>query len=340
MRISTDWKQGKVQATAESTEDLWVLSTLLQPGDKVRGRTYRKIKPTEEAEAKRKPVTLTLEVKKASWSESSPVLKILGTVAEGTEDVPQGSHHSINMEVGDKITITKNWMSFQRQRLEESTQRKQNVLICVFDRSEAIIAKVARAGYDVLAEVKGQVAKKQMTEHGIKDFFKELSNKLQEYNKRLEPDVIIAASPAFWKKELEQKLTEDVKAKARFATVSGVDATSLGELLRRPETRDALHQSRIKKESEAVEEILADISKGKPVAYGLQEVEAAAKAGAISKLLVQDKLLREEIEQIEPILKAVDKQKGEIIIITGDHHPGKQLEGIGGIAAKLRYAIN
>lgn len=340
MRIKADWKQGKVEATAENTEDLWVLSTLLQPGDKVRGRTLRKIKPTEEADAKRKPVTLTLEVKKASWSESSPVLKILGTVEEGTADVPQGSHHSINMDIGDKVTITKEWMSFQRKRLEESTQRKQNVLICVFDRSEAIFAKVARAGYDILAELKGQVAKKQMTEQGTKDFFKELSNKLQEYNKRLNPDVIIAASPAFWKKELEKKLTEELRAKTRFATVSGVDATSLGELLRRPETRDALHQSRIQKESEAVEEMLADISKGKPVTYGLTEVGAAAQAGAVEKLLVQDKLLREKIDEIEPILKSVDKQKGEIIIITGDHHPGKQLEGIGGIAAKLRYAIN
>ena len=43
---------------------------------------------------------------------------------------------------------------------------------------------------------------------------------------------------------------------------------------------------------------------------------------------------------IENIMKIVDNTKGDILIVSSDHEAGKKLDGLGGIAAILRYKIN
>ena len=39
-------------------------------------------------------------------------------------------------------------------------------------------------------------------------------------------------------------------------------------------------------------------------------------------------------------MKTVDSTKGDIIIISSDHEAGKKLDGLGGIAAILRFKLN
>ena len=138
-----------------------------------------------------------------------------------------------------------------------------------------------------------------MAEKGLKDFYSEIIEKLTEFDKRLKPEIIIAASPAFWKKELDKRLPAELKKKIKFATCSGVDTTALNEVIRSPETQEALHSARVAKESDAVHSLLTAISKNAPVAYGIDEVSSAVEAGAVSNLLVLDKFLRENVEAVE-----------------------------------------
>ena len=39
-------------------------------------------------------------------------------------------------------------------------------------------------------------------------------------------------------------------------------------------------------------------------------------------------------------MRNVDKSKGDIMIISSEHEAGKKLNGLGGIAAILRYKLN
>ena len=93
-----------------------------------------------------------------------------------------------------------------------------------------------------------------------------------------------------------------------------------------------------------VEKMMSEISKKGAAVYGLKQTEQATEAGAIEKLLVTDTLiqkLRQEnkFQKLDYIMRQVDKQKGEVIIISGEHTGGKKLDGIGGIAAILRYKL-
>src|SRR3989338_1324800 len=152
---------GEVSVIPESADDLWSLSQIIEQGDIVMGKTLRKIKigPEESQKSVRKPVYLKLKVEKPELQEHA--LRLLGTIIEGPEDIPTGSHHSFSIEEGTGITIIKDtWHSFQIGRLEEAARSALKTLICVFDRESAAFAVLKREGYEVLSKISGNVEKK------------------------------------------------------------------------------------------------------------------------------------------------------------------------------------
>jgi len=340
MKLVNGSYKDSITVLAESTEDLWTLSTILGKGDSIVARTFRKIKPTEDAKAIKKPITLSLSVLKAEWFESSPALRISGTVTEGTDDVPKGAHHTITIDVNDKLTIKKDWISYQKERLDDALKSKPlKIILVVFDREKAVFARMLKKGFTVLGEIKGKVEKKQMSQSGLSDFFEDIVKKLREYVSQYAPESVIAASPDFWKSALEKKLTPELKKITTFATCSNADESSLNEVLRRPEIQHVLHSSRIAYEAKAVDELLSAISKNEPSAYGLKEVSHAVSAGAVRELIVTDSLLRSKIDVLEPLLKLAESMKSKLLIISSEHDAGKQVDGLGGIAALLRFNI-
>lgn len=342
-------KQGVVKVTIENPEDLWYLSTIIAPNDKVKGITVRKIKTgTEEKSTSYKTTTtIKLSVENIIYEPSNQTLRISGTIIEGPEDVPRGSYHTLTVEINSTITIEKErWMEFQLQKLKEATDIKlPNVIICIFDREEAFFAHLTRQGYKLLGHIKGDVAKKRAEHKPTGDFYKTIIQKLKEYDQRLQLDNIILASPSFWKEELLKTLgTDDIRKKMIQATCSSVDETAFNEVLKREETQTALKQERIAHEQQYVDNILAEISRNGAVAYGIGAVSDAAEAGAVRTLLITNALIMQAREEkkyfvIEKIMRTVDTMKGSVSIINSDNPAGKKLDGIGGIAALLRYKM-
>jgi len=169
---------------------------------------------------------------------------------------------------------------------------------------------------------------------------------LQEYDERYKLSKIIIASPAFWKEDLMKEMeNENLKSKIILATCSSVGENAINEVLKRPETENALKQDRIAREFKYVEELFIEISKNNMASYGLKETKNAAIAGAVKILLITDSLVQKKrvenkYEEIEETMKIVDSTKGDILIISSDHEAGKKLDGLGGIAAILRYKLN
>ncbi len=345
-QLSFKPKFGEVKVLIENPDDLWYLSNIIDPGDNISGKTFRKIKVTEEASAERKKVFLALAVEKIDFSATE--LRVSGKVTEGPEDVPNGSYHTFSIEQGSTITIKKpEWLRFQLDYLKEATTVKvPKIIICVFDREESLFAKLTRDGYKMLSKLKGKVAKKAVDEKVKDTFYENIIKQLEEYNKRFSLDKIILASPAFWKEDLYKVLkSQELKKKIIQATCSGVDETAIAEVLKRKETQEALRQERVSKEMAVVEELFVAIAKKGPAAYGIKETTQAAEAGAIEQLLVTDKLiqkLREDntFNKLDKIMKQVDKGKGKVWIISSEHESGRKLQGLGGIAAILRYKLS
>ena len=349
-KLAFNAKQGKAKIQVDEPDDLWTLSQIIDPGDFVKGKTIRKVQKGTEEKSKqvKKAVFLKIQAEKIEFSKTSGVLRVGGKVAEGPEDIARGSWHSFNLEPGSIITIEKQkWLSYQIEKLSEACRAKMpKILICVFDREEAYFAMMKKYGYELVSHMKGKVQKKAVEEKVKGSFFAEIIKQIQEYDKRYNLERVVAASPAFWKDELMKELKdENLKKKILTATCSFVGSNGINEVMKRPETMEALREVRAAKEINFVESVLAEISKDGNVAYGIKEVEKASFAGAVETLLVSDKLIQKMREKgqygkLDALMKSVDASKGKISLVSSEHEGGKKLDGIGGIAALLRYKVN
>ncbi|MBW2967766.1 mRNA surveillance protein pelota [Candidatus Woesearchaeota archaeon] len=347
-----NFHKDEAKLLVESMDDLWYLSSIIDVGDTIQGKTFRKIKMGGEDDRNmkvvRKPVHLSIAVEKVEFHKYSDILRVSGKVLEGKDDIPKGSYHTFNLEANTTFTLTKTeWFKYQRQKLEESAkEHKPDTLICLFDREEAYFAIMKNYGFDVLTELKGDVAKKADIKQAPKNFYEDIIKTLKEYTDRLGIKHIILASPSFWKEELMKNLKDEkIKSLIVPATCSSCDKGAINEVLKRPEVQSVLARDRTSKEMKLVEELLSEISKEGASAYGTDETGTAAQAGAVRDLLVTDGLIQktrqdETFNTINDIMKAADRSGAGINIISSDHDGGKKLDGLGGIAAILRYKMN
>jgi len=349
--LQSDFKK-PIKVKAENLDDLWVLSQIIEARDVLGGHTERKIKlggaSDRSQKVIKKHVFIILSVEKTDFSKGSSQLRVSGKIQNDLEDIPKGSYHTIDVEEGSTITIQKEeWLDFQKKKLKEASKEKESrIMVCIFDREEAHFAMLKRYGYEHLLSISGDVQKKAVDEKISKNFYEEIIKQLQEYDKRYELERIILASPSFWKEELMKNLKDDaLKKKIISATCSSCDKGAINEVLKRPEVKEALKEERAASEIEIVERILTEIKKNGAVAYGIDEVQKTAEMGAIDTLAVTDNFIQKKREEnsfarTERIMKTVDKAKGTVTIISSEHEGGKKLDGLGGIAALLRYRLS
>jgi len=350
-QIHVNLKKGEAKLKIENMDDLWCLSHIIESDDLVKGKTIRKIKIGESNQRKvnivKKTVFIEIKVENTEFHEYSSVLRVSGTITQGPEDIQKGSYHTFNLEPGSIITIIKKqWLSFQIEKIKQASVETKKILICVLDRDNVCFGLLRKQGFSLLSEIKGDVEKKAYLKIKAGNFYGEVVNKLYDYAERYNIENIILASPAFWKEDLMKNIKdEDIKKKITVATCSCSGKEAIDEVLKRPEVKNVLSQQRIAKELELVENLLEEISKNNLAVYGLKETEKAVNAGAIEKLLITDKLIQKtraekKFEKIDQMMKNTESMKGSINIIGSDNDGGKKLDGLGGIAAILRYKLN
>ena len=342
--ISSDFKKGLVKLKVTDKDDLWYLSHLIDQTDIIRGKTTRKIKigDSENAKSVKKTYTLSIQAETVELTENS--VRVNGKVMEETEDVPKGSYQSITLEEASEFSIEKSqWLSYQKQKLQEACEKKYDYLLCLFDREEVLFALTKKFGYEILTTLKGEVQKKAKAVEIKKDFQEEIIKALEAYHQRYKPSAIILASPAFYKEDLYKKMTpSELKKKIVLATCSDISERSLDEVMRRPELAETLKHSRARQEQILVEELLKEINRDDKAAYGWKEVKDAVNSGSVLKLLLTDDFIHKRrlsggFAEIDQSMRTVDSLQGEIHIISSESDAGKKLNGLGGIAVILRY---
>ncbi len=256
--IHKDIKKGAIKVKIENSEDLWYLSNLIEGGDELKGKTSRKISyGGKEGKARVEKKVVFLKIKVDSVDFGSEVLRILGKVVDGPEEIGRGSHHSFELIEGAIISLCKsNWLKFQLDWLDEAVKSKvAKILICVMDRENAYFALSKKQGYDLLSSVEGDVQKKEERAQVKGQFYSEIIKVLHEYFKRYKPDSIVLASPAFFKEDLLKLLKDDtLKKKIVLASCSAVGENGINEVLKRPEVESVLKKDRISKEMKLIEE--------------------------------------------------------------------------------------
>jgi protein pelota len=355
--LEKNLKKCFVKVIPETFDDLWHLYNVIYKNDEAYAYTTREIKPDtggyeRPKRGKRVPVFLGITVNNVTWDKLLGRLRIHGTICEAPENVPTGAHHTLNIALNTPATIVKKkWAKHYIERLERASKASEKPIIIVsIDDEGYAIAITAQYGVEIKAEESIKLPGKLEAEKrtgAVKEYFQRALNSLRQiWIEMHNPIAIIGVGfvKADFTKFLENEATDVCKSVVDVKSVNNGGVAGIYEALRSGVLLKTMKQMRIVEEAEIIEEILKRLGKGEPnVTYGMDEVENAARLGAVEKLVLADTMLREALDErrllVEDLMKSVERKGGNIIIVSTEHEAGAKLIALGGIAALLRFAL-
>ncbi|MBQ7979367.1 MAG: mRNA surveillance protein pelota [Candidatus Methanomethylophilaceae archaeon] len=345
MRIlGEDPSNESVKLQVETDEDLWHLYNIVEIGDLVTASTTRREEKSADKiraeKMEKKRMTLGIRIEKIEFSEDDLRLKLLGTIETGPQDI--GQHHTLIFENGDNMTIQKNrWRATQIERVQRAVteSKKPRIVFVSLDQDEATIAVLRQFGLKEISTVRSGRSGKQYEEKpSVDGYHGEIHSKLKFL---LEPNMpLVLLGPGFEKENLAEdlkKIDPEMYKKIYVYHTGQSGMVGINELMKAGMGSDVLRESSVGVELEAVEKLMTEIAKDGLGTYGPNEVMNAAMSGAVDKLLILDSKVREQ--DLDDIVRAVESQKGSVIIVSSQHDGGKELAALGGMGAVLRYKV-
>ena len=327
--LGKDMREQKVKVQVETLEDMWHLEHVIEPGDLVTSRTFRKTSVKRGGEYEygdKRPMVLTIKLEKMEFHRDSGVLRLSGPIVSGPEDVPLNSYHSMQVEEGSVLSVQKKrWKAHQLDRLEKAKVKKANLMVCVLDREEADFAVLKESGIEMKAQI----------ENYDRENMEKYYDKIISYLRGQEVQTIVVAGPGFERENLSRYMGAKDRELARKIIVEHASATGINgihEVLKKSANR-ILRETRIAKESGYVNEILKRMKTDGLVVYGAKETAKAVEAAAVETLFVA----QEKLNEFEKLMDIQERMRGQIVIIGSDHELGEQFLHLGGIAGFLRF---
>lgn len=344
--IHKDLDHNTIKVVPETLDDIWHLSNIIQPDDLVRAVTFRTDEQaTDKVRTKKSPkkkMKLGIRVEQVKFHEFSDRLRIHGIIEEGMQDL--GSHHTFNVtaDAHDVLAIVKeHWKAYELKRLEEAVKQTSEslVLFVSLDNDEATIAVLRNSGIQWIASVEShQSGKQYQSENMEKQYFGDIIKIIEE--KMTEQTTLVIVGPGFTKDHLsaygKEKHSLLFDNCLLYAT-GNEGMNGIHEAMRSGVVEHIAKENRVVQETLVVDKVFLEIKKNGLVAYGFDDVKRAIDTGAVDLLVIADSKVRTKKGDI--LLQKAEEIQSDFIIVNSAHDAGKKLEGLGGIAAVLRYKI-
>lgn len=357
--LKRNLKEGKIALKIEYLDDLWTLYNVASPDDTVISRTTRRVRVGDDDARKqdsfRKPMTLHIRVEDVNFHSFSNRVRIKGIILQGpSEYVSLGSYHTINIELGDTLTIIKDtWPKYLLNRLKEAERAGKSpiALLVTIEDGEAEIFLAADFGIREAVRIKTSISRKRGDQKSydstMSEFFQDVTTAIKSQLEQNEVGLIIIAGPGFVKDHYKEQLTNArIKNLPPVVTEStnSIGVPGAKEILFRGVISTAVEGIKLEEETQLIERIIEHIAKGDGLAaYGPDEVAMAVQYGAVESLLITDKKLREgdpaHRRWVDKLVRDTESARGRFHIVSTEHPAGDQLQSFGGIAALLRYKI-
>ena len=247
-----------------------------------------------------------------------------------------GSYHTLNIEPGYEISVIKRWRPVDLERIDRAVKASvyEAVHILTIEEGEAELFRMRQFGPESVLTITSGSGKESGTE-ARSGFFERVASPCAGIT-----GPFVIAGPGFIKDDFARYLRSVnpglsahslVVETRRIGGGAVQDVIGLGTLER-------IHEDiQLGNEVRLIAELLSRIAQGLPAAYGKAEVQKAIDFGACERLLVADTLLRDDA--VVHMMDRAELQNAGIVVFSSTFEPGKQLEGLGGIAALLRYHI-
>ena len=342
--LHQDARNNEIKLKPETLDDLWHLYNLIDEKDLVFAMTYRrgdekpdKLRP-ERADKVR--VRLGIRVQKVEFQESEDVLRVLGIIEQGPQDVSQ--HHTLMISVGEAVNIIKPaWKPHHFDRIKRAIEssEKPSVVFVAIEDTDAVIASARAYGIKEYATItRSPTGKMYDAKSNEEEYLEDVVQKLKLV---LHGEPLILLGPGFTKEALAKRLREKapgIASSIHLQHTGQAGMAGIHEMMKQGLSVKILEETRVAQETRLMEQLFAEIGKDGLFAYGDADVESAAQAGAIATLMVLDKKVR--TSTVDKVLRIVEDSKGSFVIVSSLHEAGRRLESLGGVAALLRFKIS
>lgn len=358
---------GSFTMVAEEAEDMWHAYNLINKEDKLRSSSIRRIKTETSSgltSTSRVHFTLTILVKSLDFDTQASVLRVKGTNVEENQYIKMGAYHTIDLEVNQKFTITKNeWDTVSLDRIEEACDpnKTADLAAVVMQEGLANVCLITPSMTLVKAKIEMNIPRKRKGfcanhDKSIDKFYERIIQALLTHINFDVVRAIIIASPGFLKDQFfnfmnsyatktSNKILADNRPKFLLVHSASGFKHSLKEIFDDPDLAPRLSDTKALSEIKALDSFY-QMLKNEPsrAFYGFRHVEKANEADAIDVLLISDSLFRsKELSERKKYVNIVDKVKennGQVKIFSSLHVSGEQLMQLTGIAAILRFPMN
>lgn len=340
--LKIDNKNNEIIVIPNNLDDLWHLEKIVSKGDTIFGSTDRKIKPKNEGEkAIRVKLFIELLVESAKFTEFNEKLKISGIITGGKpeEYIDLKAHQSIDIGIGEKIKIKKekikNW-EIERLKKAEKESSASNLLCVVIDDESANFAFINQFEIKNKGIINSNKSGKMYNDEKS-DYFE----KIFEMVNQLHPKKVIFAGPGFTKENVKKFINEKkIKGGPKIITVSlnSTGETGFLELIKSKKLEEIEKNLELNKEGQLIEEFLEKLSENL-ADYGIDKVSELINLGAVDKLLISEKYLLTNRDNVEEIMKNAENFGCKINIISSKNPSEKTIYGMGGVVATLRYKV-
>lgn len=332
-------RQGSMRLVPNNSDDIYHLSSIVVPGDKISCYTTRKL--SLDGGKTQKKITLKLEIR-AETIESdleAGIMYVKGKTSREHEHVHVGSYHTLYICVGEEFTLTKaKWGSADMRRITECTREVPEICFITFYDRDCVVSTVSSNSIKVI--YKGEVKSRN---------YKELLLASSKLKPKVKNFIIASASDIrndFYKSFTKEdcslikitsvlKLTPDYKGLTNSKVVSKVlSDKNLVAAFSNVKFVDDIREMQ-------TFFMLMDTSK-EDVCIGIKEVAEAIDYGAIKTLFATDRFCKPRSvgERVfaDGFIRKATEMRARVCVIPLALDLGEKLEAMGGVACTLSFS--
>ena len=317
--------------------------------------------------------TLTIRVTGLDFDSKASALQVKGKTVGTNVYVPQGSYHTLDLELNRKFSLSKadGWDSVAREMLQEAVNdsSRANLWAVVMQHGTANVYYITEYRtvfqQNVSEVMPGKNSQFGGYDKAIEKFHATLLASLLRLlgianpNDKSEPKPLLLASPGFaaqnflaymksYATNMSHRALTALLTKTVIAHSSSASEAALTEALTSKAVAAQVSDARFAREAKLVDKLFDALKADEGRAwYGPREVEACVDKGAVGRgggvLLISQRLFRSEDVGVRKrwvaVVDKVRKDGGEVRVLSEVHESGRRLEMLTGVAAILVFPL-
>lgn len=340
----------------EESDDLLAVRRILEAGDQVSGVTNRVVKREKEYSrpdrGERVTMRLTVQVESAALDSALDRLRVRGPITASThETVQRGSHHSIVVQPGDTVAISKQRWSPVHKRLAsgDAGGASPGFVLVAVDSADCAVARLKGTRLHAASSIRSGAGGKRYAEAPARGgggagrparYIDDIAGAAASLARK--GDAVIVFGPGETKRRVANRLREG--GGAPVTVVEGADTGGMDGIYgftKSDAMRKAIGGGKLAAVYGIVEEVMRMAgARSRKFAMGYAEARRASGAGAVESLVYSEKLLHDAgEEEAIALLNAVEGGGGRVYGADSSTDAGMQVAGLGGVVCILRHPV-